>query len=227
MQFSNDISSEVMNQTPLFKLEDVSIKLSDHFELSKVLLQVLSNDLLFITGPSGAGKTTLIRLLAGELTPKSGRISLPEKKFIAVVDQEFAYLQKKTCLENLKTCFDPAIHGSKKEFLNEVEELAGILKITKKLDVKMSAANGGLKQLISIMKAILSKPDVILADEPTSSLDMENVKRVFEIFEFLNKKRGTTIVWASHNRDLVNRFASKIIHIDNGRIVHSGHACFI
>jgi cell division transport system ATP-binding protein len=227
MHLSTENSTGLNHQTPLFKLEDVSIKLSDQFELSKVLLQVLANDLLFITGPSGAGKTTLIRILAGELSPKTGRISLPRQKYIAVVDQEFAYLQKKTCLQNLRTCYDPSVHGSKKEFLNEVEELAGILKIKDRLEVKMERANGGLKQLIAIMKAVLSKPDVILADEPTSSLDMENAKRVFEIFEFLNKKRGTTIVWASHNRDLVNKFANKIIHIDNGRIVHSGHACFI
>jgi len=152
---------------------------------------------------------------------------LPKKKYIAVIDQDFSYLQKKTCEENLLTAYDPSIHGSRKEFKVEMNELARIFKIENKLDIKMHNANGGLKQLIAIIKVILSKPDVILADEPTSSLDMENVKRVFEIFEFLNKKRGTTIVWASHNSDLVNRFATKIIHIDNGRVVHSGHACFI
>jgi cell division transport system ATP-binding protein len=91
----------------------------------------------------------------------------------------------------------------------------------------MKDANGGLKQKVAMIRALLSKPQVLLADEPTAALDKESAMKLFEILNFYNVRRNLTVVWASHNRDLVKQFPGKIVHLDGGKLIYSGHACFI
>ncbi len=119
------------------------------------------------------------------------------------------------------------ILAGKKEFENDLYELAKILGITKRLNIKVSNANGGLRQKVAIIRALLTRPDIFIADEPTSSLDYDNAKRLFDLLNVYNTKRGMTVIWASHNRELVGKFVGKILHLESGRLIHSGHACFI
>ena len=93
--------------------------------------------------------------------------------------------------------------------------------------MKVKDANGGLKQKVAMVRALLSKPQVLLADEPTAALDKESAMKLFEILNFYNVRKNLTVIWASHNRDLVKQFPGKIVHLDAGNLVYSGHACFI
>ena len=84
-----------------------------------------------------------------------------------------------------------------------------------------------MKQKIALIRALLARPNILIADEPTCSLDKESSVKLFEILNFYNLKRKLTVIWASHNRELVKQFPGKIIHLEKGKLIYSGHACFI
>ncbi|OUR97459.1 hypothetical protein A9Q84_08470 [Halobacteriovorax marinus] len=196
--------------------------------MNHVQFSVERGEIVFITGVSGAGKSTLLRVLAGEIEPDSGRIKRPDSSiFISQVFQDLRLMGTLTCRENLKICYDPAFYSSRKEFEKDLNELSRILGISDRLDILVKNANGGLKQKIAIIRALLSRPDIIICDEPTSSLDSECARKIFEILNLYNVKRKLTVIWASHNKELVKQFSGRIVHIDSGKLVYSGHACFI
>ena len=112
-------------------------------------------------------------------------------------------------------------------FSNNLIELSKILGVHSRLGLKIRDANGGLKQKIAFMRALLSRPDVLLADEPTAALDFENARKMFDILNLYNVKQGLTVVWATHNKELVKNFTGRMVHMDKGRLIYSGHACFI
>lgn len=217
---------------PIFYLEDVSVQFGEIRALKNVQLSVERGEIIFVTGASGAGKTTLLRVLSGDQEPTQGRIVRPQmsgKKslYISNVFQDLRLMGKYTCEENLMFAYDPALYSSKNEFITDMQELARILGIRDRLHLKVSDANGGLKQKVAIIRSLLTRPDVLIADEPTSSLDTENARRLFDILNLYNAKRGLTVIWATHNKELIKSFTGRIIHLDNGRLVYSGHACFI
>ena len=220
------------NNDQLFYLQDVGVEFGRFRVLESIELSIERGEILFITGPSGAGKTTMLRVLGGELTPTTGKALLPNRLgsqglFVAQVFQELRLVGRDSCKDNLLTAYDPAIYSSRSNFLSDMNQLCNILGITDRLCLKAREANGGLRQKIAVVRALLAKPDIFIADEPTSSLDAENAKRVFDLLNFYNVKRGLTIIWASHNADLVHKFSGRIVHLNRGRLVHSGHACFI
>jgi ABC-type multidrug transport system ATPase subunit len=223
---SQKIKHSIRDQS--FYLQDVSVDFGKIQGLRNVQLSINNNEVLFVTGSSGAGKTTLLKILTGELEPTSGEVILPPKvKFVAPVFQDLRLIDRKTCEANLWISYDSSVHGSKKEFLKELNELAKVFGITDRLDMKMEKANGGLKQKIAIIRALLTRPDILVLDEPTSSLDAANAQKLFDVLSFYNSKRGLTVVWATHNRELVKKFSGRIVHLDRGKLVYSGHACFI
>jgi cell division transport system ATP-binding protein len=216
----------VQSQT-LYKLDNVRVSFNGLDALKDVNLQVNSGEIVFLTGASGAGKTTLLNVLAGNINPSSGKVFSSPTNFSVQVFQDLRLIERMTCRENLAFAFDPSIYKSKNEFDSDLEELSKILGISSRLDMKVKDANGGLKQKVAIIRALLTRPNVFIADEPTSSLDFDNAKRLFDLLNIYNTKRKMTIIWASHNRELVQKFTGKIIHLDKGRLIHSGHACFI
>lgn len=219
------------NQNYLFHLDNMSVEYGSIKALKSVQLTIYPGEILFLTGPSGAGKTSLLNVLGGHLEPTSGKAILPQEKnskhFVASVFQDLRLLQKKTCEDNLWLSYDSSIYNSKNEFFREMEELAHHLQLKDHLSRKIEDCNGGLKQKIAMIRALLSKPTALLADEPTSSLDKDNSYRLFEVLNHFNHKKGLTLVWATHNKELIKQFPGKIAHLDAGRLVYSGHACFI
>lgn len=217
---------------PIFFLEDVSVQFGEIRALKNVQLTVEKGEIIFVTGASGAGKTTLLRVLSGDQEPTSGKIFRPNdtgKKslYISNVFQDLRLMGKYTCEENLMFSYDPSIYTSKNEFITDMQELSRILGIRDRLHLKVNEANGGLKQKVAIIRSLLTRPDVFIADEPTSSLDTDNARRLFDILNLYNAKRGLTVIWATHNKELIKSFTGRIIHLDNGRLLYSGHACFI
>ena len=213
----------------LFHLEDVSVQFGNINALSNVQFSVDRGEIVFITGVSGAGKTTLLRVLSGQVEPTSGRVSLPHGPncFVSNVFQDLRIRENDSCEKNLFRSFDKKVYNSKNDFYSDLIELSRLLGVQDRLHMKMKDANGGLKQKIAFIRALLAKPQVILADEPTSSLDYENAKKMFDILNLYNVKKGLTVIWASHNKDLVKKFTGRIVHLDKGKLIYSGHACFI
>lgn len=212
----------------LFTLENVSVDYGSIQALSNVNFVLEKGEVVFITGASGAGKTTLLKLLSGIEHPTKGSVHVPPKNiFLTNVFQDLKLSTKLSCEDNLWVAYDPNIYSSKEEFRSDLNELCKILGVKNRLHVLAKDANGGLKQKISIIRSLLTRPDIFIADEPSSSLDFENAKKVFEVLSLYNLKRGLTVVWASHNKELVKRFTGRIVHLENGKMVYSGHACFI
>ncbi len=136
-------------------------------------------------------------------------------------------MEYETVERNLWVSFDPSIYKNKNEFIKDMNELCSVLGITPHLKSKIKDTNGGLKQKVAMVRALLSKPKLLLADEPTAALDKDSATKLFEVLNFYNVKRKLTVVWASHNRDLIKQFPGKIVHLDAGKLIYSGHACFI
>jgi len=209
-------------------LDNVGVNFKNFNALSTIQMEIGQGEILFITGASGAGKTTLLRVLSGQLQPTKGKVQLLQPNaHLALVFQDLRLIENYTCEMNLMMAYDSSIYKNKNEFVYEMIEFANVLKIRNRLNLKIQDANGGLKQKVAILRALLSRPDVIFLDEPTSSLDQENALKIFELLNFLNVKKGLTVVWASHDRDLIRSFSGRIIHLDGGRLIHAGHACFI
>ena len=219
------------NQNYLFHLDNLSVEYGSICALKSVQLTIYPGEILFLTGPSGAGKTSLLNVLGGYLEPTSGKAILPHqrstKHFVSTVFQDLRLLNKKTCEDNMWMAYDSSLYGNKNEYFREMEDLSRLLGVYDHLNRKIDDCNGGLKQKVAMIRALLSKPTALLADEPTSSLDKENSYRLFEVLNHFNHKKGLTIIWATHNKELIKQFPGKIAHLDQGRLVYSGHACFI
>lgn len=219
------------HQNYLFHLDNLSVEYGSIRALKSVQLTIYPGEILFVTGPSGAGKTSLLNVLGGHLEPTSGKAILPHmrssKHFVSTVFQDLRLLQRKSCEENMFMAYDASVHGNKNDFYREMEDLSKLLNVYDHLNRKMEDCNGGMKQKVAMIRALLSRPTAILADEPTSSLDKDNSYRLFEVLNHFNHKKGLTLVWATHNKELIKQFPGKIAHLDQGRLVYSGHACFI
>ncbi len=216
----------------LFYLDDVNanfpVKGGNVMALKGIKLSIRPGEIIFLTGPSGAGKTTLLRLFAGEVLPSSGVMIRPGPElFIGAIAQDLQLLADWTCYENLLMAFDPLIYRHRTEFQDNLEELGKVFGITDCFRWKVSQANGGLRQKIAIVRALLARPSILLADEPTSALDYENSTKLYEVLHLYNRRYGMTIVWATHHRELVKQFTGRTLHLDRGRLVYTGHACFI
>jgi ABC-type multidrug transport system ATPase subunit len=219
------------NQNYLFHLDNLSVEYGSIKALKSVQLTVYPGEILFLTGPSGAGKTSLLNVLGGYLEPTSGKAILPHqrstKHFVSSVFQDLRLLQKKSCEDNMWMAYDSSLYDNKNDYYREMEDLSRLLGVYDHLNQKIEDCNGGLKQKVAMIRALLSKPTALLADEPTSSLDKESSYRLFEVLNHFNQKKGLTLIWATHNKELIKQFPGKIAHLDQGRLVYSGHACFI
>ncbi len=216
-----------------FSFKEVDVFSKQNHLLRKVSLEIFRGDFKFVTGRTGAGKTTLLNLIADDC-PKftiHGKVHREESTstnsiFVSRVFQDLKVFKEMSVLKNLEYCFDSNLY-SRTSFEKEVQDYSRMLGIRDKLNSTLEQCSGGIIQKVAILRAILSKPDVILADEPTSSLDKASSLTVYEIFKLLNKNFGTTIVWATHDRDLVRSLSGEIIHIENGKLTHQGSTCFI
>lgn len=216
----------------IFQLEDVTVDFGKIVALKNVHLSIEAGEVVFVTGSSGAGKTTLLRVLCGEVRPTQGNAFGPTDQlghsvFISKVFQDLRLIPNWSCEENLMAAYDSSTYSSKREFVSDMNEMARVLGFSDRMELKISQANGGLKQKVAIARALLTRPDIFIADEPTSSLDADNARRIFDILNLYNTKKGMTVIWASHDKEMVKRFTGRIIHMDQGKLVYSGHACFI
>jgi len=213
----------------LMSMQDVHINFDGIRALNGVDFKLHQKEIVFLTGVSGAGKTTFLKTLAGIYHPHQGKVERPDPRhvFTSPIFQDLKLFATQSCEKNLFASYDSSIYCNKREFESDLTELTKMLGVYDRLHLKIKDANGGLRQKVAFIRTMLTRPDIVLADEPTAALDYDNAKRIFDILNIYNIKQGLTVIWATHNKDLAKKFTGRMVHMDKGRIIYSGHACFI
>lgn len=199
--------------------------------LRGVSVQIDKDEFVYVVGPSGAGKSTFMKLIYREEIPTKGQIvvsgfnigKLKQRKIpfvrrnIGVVFQDFRLLPKLTAYENVAFAME-VIEAPPKVIKRRVPEVLELVGLKHKASSLPAQLSGGEQQRIAIARAIVNNPSVIVADEPTGNLDPENSWGIMKLLEEINY-RGTTIVMATHNKDIVNAMRQRVIAIEHGHIV--------
>jgi len=203
----------------------------DEPALLDIDFKIAPNEFVSIVGRSGAGKSTIVKLLIAEEQPSKGRITfghydvgklkpveLPKlRRHIGVVFQDFRLLPTKSAYENVAFALEVA-GRPQNEIHDLVTEVLDLVGLSGKEENYAHELSGGEKQRVAIARAMVSRPDVIIADEPTGNLDPFNTLEIVNLLTQINEL-GTTVILATHNKDVVNQLGKRVIVLENGRIV--------
>jgi cell division transport system ATP-binding protein len=197
--------------------------------LDNVSLRIASGEWAFLVGASGMGKTTLLKLLYREELPDAGTVriggrdiaSMPGSRLrrsMGIIFQTFRLLDKKTAFENIAygaevLATPPA---EVKERTNEILELVGLANKAGRLPSELS---GGEQQRVAIGRALINRPQLIIADEPTGDLDPENSERVIQILDTVHREQKVTVLFATHAVDIVDRLQRRVVRLEHGQVV--------
>ena len=198
--------------------------------LTDINFHIKEGEFVSIVGQSGAGKSTLLKMIFAEEKPTQGKIFIKGRditeiresklpilrRHIGVVFQDFKLLDKKTVFENVAFAMEVA-GKSDREIENDVPQVVDIVGLSQKMDRYPNELSGGEKQRVSIARALVHRPDIIVADEPTGNLDLVNTWDIVQLLTKINQY-GTTVILATHNREIVNLVNKRVITIDSGRI---------
>lgn len=208
--------------TKVYQDKDVS--------LEDVTFTISPGEFVTIVGHSGAGKTTLTRLILGETHPTAGTVSfesqniheikpnhLPRyRRRIGVVFQDFRLLPHKTAYENISFAMEAA-GKTDEEIMADVPYVLGLVDMSDKADRFPGQLSGGERQRLAIARAIINQPDVVIADEPTGNLDPNSAFEIIEILKKINDL-GTTVILTTHNKGVVDALKKRVITLEKGRI---------
>jgi cell division transport system ATP-binding protein len=212
--------------------DKVSKIYSDDFAaLEDISLKIEPKEFVSIVGHSGAGKTTLIKMILAEEKPTKGTVFYESanvhklkgkeitalRRKIGTVFQDFRLLHNKTVYENIAFAMEAA-GRTDEEIEADVPHVLELVDISKKIYSFPSELSGGEKQRVAIARAIVNQPDVIIADEPTGNLDPANTFEIMQILKKINDL-GTTVIITTHNRGVVESLGKRVISMQNGKIV--------
>ena len=216
----------------MIKLEKVSKKFGvGSSVLSDISLSIDKGEFVFLVGPTGSGKTTIFRLIIREFLPTEGQITVSEWDIVNLPKKQIPHLRKKigVVFQDLKLLLDRTIRENvslplevigikSEEAVKKVEEVlsqVGILEHKDKFPIQLS---GGELQRAAIARALILSPDILLADEPTGNLDDDTSWEIVKLLSNINEK-GTTIIMATHDTDIVKKLGKRIIGLEKGQLV--------
>ncbi len=200
--------------------------------LYDVNFSVKQGEFIYIIGPTGSGKSTLIKLLDGEEVPTKGNVEVVGidvgklkrkqvpiyRRNIGVVFQDFRLLPTKTVYENIAYALE-VINMKKPQIKKRVDEVLEVVSLKEKKDSFPHELSGGQQQRIAIARAIANRPKVLIADEPTGNLDPAKSDQIMSLLERINKRYGTTILMVTHDLTLVNKHRKRTVVLEHGHIV--------
>lgn len=205
---------------------------NDVCALKDLSFRVEDGEFIFLIGASGAGKTSIIKMLLREIKPSSGEIivdnvnivklrnrKIPElRKTMGVVFQDFRLLEGKTVFDNIK--YPLQILGvSKKEITRRVNEILELVGLSDRASSFPNQLSGGEQQRICIARALVNRPKYLIADEPTGNLDPNTSEDIMKLLLDVNAK-GTTVIVSTHDKDIVNKLKKRVISMDHGEMIN-------
>lgn len=215
----------------MIRFEDVSKKFGSTSQaLDNISLEVKQGEFVFLVGPSGAGKSTLLKILTREILPTSGKVFIQQtditkiknkdirnlRRKVGVVFQDFKLLDDRTVFENVALAME--VLGKSDEEVNKaVEHILKLVEIWDRRRLFPRQLSGGEAQRTTIARAIVAKPDILLADEPTGDLDPKTAWGVIQLLNEINSW-GTTVLMATHNSEVVNTLKRRVITLKKGKI---------
>ena len=200
--------------------------------LKNVTLSIEEGEFVYIIGPTGSGKSTLIKLLDGEEIPDEGTVTVAGtnvgklkhskvplyRRNLGIVFQDFRLLPSLTVFENIAFAME-CIGEDKLTVRKRVREVLELVSLEDKAKAFPNELSGGQQQRVTIGRAIANNPKVLIADEPTGNLDPEMSKEIMELLEKINKQENTTIVMVTHDSTLVNEYKKRTIALEEGYVV--------
>jgi len=220
----------------MIQLRSVTKKYKSNYALKNVNLDILSGEFVFVVGASGAGKSTLMKLLYKEETPSSGTVmigginiaNLPSEKVpnlrrcMGIVFQDYKLLQNQSVYDNVAYVIR-TLGISTKEINARVLGALKVVGLSDKIKAKPTELSGGEQQRVSIARAIVNGPPLLIADEPTGNLDPKNSMEVMQILDQINQ-RGITVIVSTHDSAMVDYFRKRVITLENGEVLRDVQA---
>jgi cell division transport system ATP-binding protein len=211
--------------------DNVTKKYKENFSLQEVTISIAQGEFVSIVGHSGAGKTTLTKLILAEEAPTTGavffestdihRLSKKDlmnfRRKVGIVFQDFRLLPGLTAYENIAFAME-ATGKTDEDISEDVPHVLELVDLTDRAFHFPHQLSGGEKQRLAIARAIITKPDLIIADEPTGNLDPTNAVEVINILKKINDL-GTTVILTTHNKGLVDGIRKRVITLDNGHVI--------
>ncbi len=201
------------------------------YALENLSFYIDRGEFVFFVGSSGAGKSTLLKLIIREIKPSDGVLKvfgrdvgrLPRHRLpylrrnIGMVFQDFRLMEERTAFDNV--AFAMMVTGaSRREISKRVPHVLGLVGLQGKADAKVRDLSGGELQRVGLARAIANRPAMIVADEPTGNLDPGTSLDIMNLLRSINL-RGTTVLVATHNREIVDRFKKRVLYLENGKLV--------
>lgn len=199
--------------------------------LDDISLKIDRGEFLFLMGPSGAGKSTLVKMLFREEKPTRGQIFIASRSIVrmkkseipglrrsmGIIFQDFKLLEGKTVSENVAFAME-VVGANPRDIRNRVPEVINMVGLKGREDAFPGELSGGEQQRVGIARAIANEPLILIADEPTGNLDIETSQEIMELLFSINRK-GTTVIMATHARELVKAAHKRVVMLDKGRII--------
>ena len=219
-------------ENAMIEMKDVMKKYSNGTTaIRNISVEIDQGEFVYVVGPSGAGKSTFIRLMYREEKATKGNLTVAGhdlmkiknkevpylRREIGIVFQDYKLLPKKTVYENVAYAMQ-VIGRRPREIKKRVMEVLDLVGLKHKVRVFPSELSGGEQQRVSIARAIVNTPKVLIADDPSGNLDPENSWEIMKLLDRINAQ-GTTVVMATHNSTIVNTIRHRVIAIENGRII--------
>jgi len=199
--------------------------------LKDVSFSVNQGEFVSLVGKSGAGKTTLIKMIIAEELPSQGTVSFGGfdlsrlrssalqkiRKKIGVVHQDYRLLDKKTVKENLEYIMQ-VIGVSDKSIKRDIPQVLEVVGLEERINNFPPELSGGEKQRLAIARALIHRPDVVIADEPTGNLDLYNTCEIINLLKRINQMK-TAVILSTHDREIINKLRKRVITLEQGRVI--------
>lgn len=226
---------EVPQSPKIIELINASVVQADKEVLSEVNLAINPSEFVFLTGKTGSGKSSLLKVLYGEIELKSGSgtiagyslTNLKKKETpylrrqLGIVFQDFQLLMDRTVIQNMYFVLRATGWKNKNEIHNRAMSVLQLVGIEHKAGKMPNTLSGGEQQRVCIARALLNEPKVILADEPTGNLDVETSSEIMELLVALTREENTAVLMATHDVQMIQKFPARTLLVEDGKITEN------